>query len=193
MAKAFDKVPHYELIQKVSKTGIGGCLLEVLKDYSTDRYQIVRCGNERSDQLLITSGALQGSVIGPLMLLIFINDLPEYLFYSEPFSYADNLKTIVINNKEMFQLDLDNLTKWGVEKKKSFAVKDLKCFMVTFRGTTEEQFYLSNLPPLGFTSAKDIGLMVTSNLSWSTHIKSKMCRANTVFFFIKRNTSATQK
>ena len=73
----------------------------------------------------------------------------------------------------------------------SFAVKDLKCFIVTFRGLTEEQFYLSNLPLLGLTSAKDLGLMVTSNLSWSTHIESKIRKANTVFF-IKRNTSATQ-
>ena len=190
--KLFDKVPHYELIQKVSKRGIGGCLLEVLKDYFTDRYQIVRCGNERSDQLLITSGVPQGSVIGPLMFLIFINDLPKYLIYSEPFLYADDLKSLVINNKEIFQLDLDNLTKWGVENRMSFAVKDLKCFIVTFRGTTEEQFYLSNLPLLGLTSAKDLGLMVTSNLSWSTHIGSKIRKANTVFFFIKRNTSATQ-
>ena len=52
--------------------------------------------------------------------------------------------------------------------------------------------YLSNLPLLGLTSAKDLGLMVTSNLSWSTHIESKIRKANTVFFFIKRNTSATQ-
>ena len=116
----------------------------------------------------------------------------KYLIYSEPFLYADDLKSIVINNKEIFQLDLDNLTKWGVENRMSFAVKDLKCFIVTFRGTTEEQFYLSNLPLLGLTSAKDLGLTVTSNLSWSTHIESKIRKANTVFFFIKRNTSATQ-
>ena len=153
MAKAFDKIPHYELIQKVSKIGIGGCLPEVLKDYLTDRYQIVRYGNERSDQLLITSGVPQGSVIGPLMFLIFINDLPDYLIYSEPSLYADDLKSIVKNNKELFQLDLDNLTKWGVENKMSFAVKGNKCFMVTFRGTTEEPFYLSN-----------------SYLSWDLHL-----------------------
>ena len=127
MAKAFDKIPHYEVNQKVSKMEISGCLLEVLKDYLTDRYQNVRCGNERSDQLLVTSGVPQGSVIGPLIILIFINDLPEYLIYSEPFLYADDLKSIVINSKVIFQLDLDNLTKWGVENKMSFAVKDLKC------------------------------------------------------------------
>ena len=55
----------------------------------------------------------------------------------------------------------------------SFAVKDLQCFIATIRGTAEEQFYLSNLPLLGLTSTKGLGLMVTKNLSWSTHIESK--------------------
>ena len=126
------------------------------------------------------------------MFFTFINGLPEYLIYSEPFLYADDLKSIVINNNEIFPLDLDNLTKWGVENKLIFAVKDLKCFTVTFRGTTEEQFHLSNLPLLGLTSAKNLGLMITSNLSWSTHSESKIRKDDTVFFFIKRNTSATQ-
>ena len=70
----------------------------------------------------------------------------------------------------------------------SFAVKDLKCFIVTFPGTTEEQFYLSNLPLLGLTSAKELGLMVISSLSLSTHIESKIRKANTVFFLIKWKT-----
>ena len=192
MAKAFDKVPHFELIQKVSAKGIGGCLLEVLKDYLTNPYHTVCCGNERSDQLLITSGVPQWSVIEPLLFLNFINDLPDYLIYSEPSINADDLGSIVINKKEIFRIDLDNFTKWRV-KSMSYAVEDLKRFIFTFlRSTTEEQFYLSNLPLLGLTSAKDLGLMVTSNLSWSTHIGSKIRGANTVFFFIKRNTSATQ-
>ena len=69
---------------------------------------------------------------------------------------------------------------------------NIKCFMITFQGTTEEQFYLSNLPPLGLTSAKNLGLMVTSKLSWSTQMESKIRKANTVFIFNKRNTSAFQ-
>ena len=64
--------------------------------------------------------------------------------------------------------------------------------MITFQGTTEEQFYLSNLPPLGLTSAKSLGLMVTSKLSWSNQMESKIRKANAVFIFNKRNTSAFQ-
>ena len=74
----------------------------------------------------------------------------------------------------------------------SFAVEDLNWFVVTFPGTKYERFYLSNLPLLGLTYAKDLGRMVTSKLSWSTHIESTVCKAITVFFFIKRNISATQ-
>ena len=74
----------------------------------------------------------------------------------------------------------------------SFAVEDLKCFIVTFRGTKEGQIYLSKLHLLGPTSANDLGLIITSSLSWSTHIEIKIRKANTVFFFIKRNSSTTQ-
>ena len=80
----------------------------------------------------------------------------------------------------------------GSENKMVFAVEDLNYFVVILRGTREEQFHLSHSPLLGRTSAKDLGLLVTSNSSWSTHIESELRKANIVFFFIKRNTSATQ-
>ena len=83
----------------------------------------------------------------------------------------------------------------GSEKQNVFAVEDLKCFIITFRGTTEEQFYLSNLPLRGLTSAKDLGLMVTSNLSWSTHIESEIRKANSFLLYQEehlRYTNASQ-
>ena len=83
--------------------GITGCLLEVLKDNLTYRYQTVRCGSEHSDQLLIIASDVPSvSVIEPLLLLSLIDNLPDCLFYSEPFVYADNLKSIVITAKKLF-------------------------------------------------------------------------------------------
>ena len=95
-AKAFDKVPHFDLLKKVALIGIGGCMLEVLYVYLKNRKQFVRVDNISSKVLEVTSGVPQGSLLGPLLFCIFINDLPEVLKFSEPYIFADDLKLLSI-------------------------------------------------------------------------------------------------
>ena len=73
-SNAFDKVPHFELVQKVANIGVGGCLLEIIVDYLDNRKQFVRVDSTRSETLDVTSGVPQGSLLGPLLFCILAMD-----------------------------------------------------------------------------------------------------------------------
>ena len=87
-------------------------------DYLDNRKQFFRVDNTRSETLDVTSGVPQGSLLGPLLFWIFINELPDVLVFSDPFIFADDLKTFAV--KKMFwqvQNDLNGIEQWVNENK----------------------------------------------------------------------------
>ena len=107
-----------ELLKKVSNLGVGGCLLEILVDYLNGRKQFVRADSTNSKVLDVTSGVPQGSLLGPLLFCIFINDLPDILRFSDPYLFADDLKILAIGKThEEIQIDIDAIQEWVLSNK----------------------------------------------------------------------------
>ena len=181
-SKAFDKVPHFELLKKVANIGVGGCFLEVLASYLENRTQWVKCENVTK---LVTSGVPQGSLLGPLLFCIFINDLPEVLKFTTPFIYADDLKLFSAGlSKFEIQSDISALENWVNGNKMELAPD--KCKVLIFRGNSNS-IQINGHMLESVETIKDLGVHIDKTLSWSNHLMARMKKANQIFYFAKRN------
>ena len=94
LTKAFDCVPHDKLLTKLWSAGVAGTLWRWVKCYLTGRSQLVSIDNTNSDILPVTSGVPQGSILGPLLFLIYVNDLSTYISNSTILQFADDCKCL---------------------------------------------------------------------------------------------------
>ena len=136
--KAFDLVSHEHLIYKLSKYGIKGKILGWIKDFLKDRTQRVVIRGTASSMRVVTSGVPQGSILGPILFLIFINDLPLGIL-SALSLFADDSKLFsrIINGRNMkivndvngaqnLQNDLNAVLEWANKWKMEFNVSKCK-------------------------------------------------------------------
>ena len=133
-SKAFDKVNHRKLYIKLRHYGIRGTLLDWFKDFLTGRTQQVVINGEMSSKAVIKSGVSQGTVLGPLLFLIYINDLPEKITSSLKLFADDSYMYRVINNTQdnlELQNDLDILSEWEKEWSMEFHSDICKVLRVT--------------------------------------------------------------
>ena len=129
LAKAFDKVPHNGLLQKLRAHGVDGVVLQWIQTWLSNRYQRVCIEGVSSEWILVLSGVPQDSVLGALLFLIFINDLDSHIL-SHILKFADDTKLFGTVNTEADQVtlqnDLDLLTLWAHTWQMKFNVEKCK-------------------------------------------------------------------
>ena len=185
LSKAFDKVQHYKLIQKLIDIGVGVCLLEILIDYLSDRRQYVRVDITSSKILDITSGVPQGSLLGPILFCIFINDLPDVLIFSEPFIFGDDLTILAVQRSYWeVQNDLHGIENWIIQNKMELTID--KCAYLNFRGR-DQQYKLMGKDSAKPTTVKDLCIHVAADVSWKQHIEERLKKGNKVLYMLNRN------
>ena len=180
MSKAFDTVNHKILLQKLEHYGIRGMLLNWFESYLTDRKQYVFYNGVSSDLKTISCGVPQGSVLGPLLFLIYINDLPNISDKLQFFLFADDTNIYYESN------DLKNLEKTVNEELKKLslwlnlnrlALNISKTNFVIFRSSQKVPNHsvtllMNKKALLQKDHVKYLGVLLDQHLSWKYHIKS---------------------
>ena len=195
--KAFDSVTHTKLLHKIRSFGITGTLFNWFVAYLSNRVQCVRVNNSLSEFLPVLSGVPQGSILGPLFFVLFINDLPKCLKFSSAFIYADDTKCLKhqsgLNTTEMnlLQKDLDNLFQWGITSDLYYHFSKFAHLQFWLKSyMTATSYFIDNKPIATVDSTKDLGIIITQNLTWENHYKLISGKAYRILGLIRRSFSS---
>ena len=184
-------MPHNRLLHKLDYYGIRGTYLEWIKQFLVGRTQQVVIENKLSDLTPVTSGIPQGSVLGPLLFLLFINDLPRSIdsvvkLYADDVLMYRSIKDP--SDHQALQNDLNKLTHWSTIWQMPFNLTKCEYLIVTNKSSPLMYHYkLNDYEIQRVQSAKYLGLTISGNLSWSTHISGIIGRANSALSFFRRN------
>ena len=187
-SKAFDTVPHRKLLHKLDHYGIRGPLHRWLSSFLCKRQMRVVVGGEYSRCATVDSGVPQGTVLGPLLFLCHINDLPDCV-KSQVRLFADDclLYRTIKSQKDhlILQNDLSELDKWAKSWGMRFNAK--KCYILSVRNKSS-YFYNLNGHILKYVQNNPyLGLIVSDDLKWNTHITSISKKASSMLGFLRRN------
>jgi hypothetical protein len=192
LSKAFDSVPHHLLLLKLQAFGISGSLLKWFTNYLSQRRQRVVIEGHSSNYLEVISGVPQGSILGPLLFLFYINDITECIGNSASlFMYADDSKISKcissVNDCHSLQKSLDDITEWGRVWGMTF--NPSKCFVMSFknnRNKFEFEYLINNSVLNRVHSITDLGIIVSDDLKWENHINFIVNKANKRLGLVKR-------
>ena len=195
-AKAFDKVSHSRLLLKLKMLGISGSVNEWIKSWLTNRTQRVVLNGYKSNWVNVKSGVPQGSVLGPLLFSLYINDFGNGLS-CEVLQFADDTKLYKsinsYNDCIVLQKDIDKVINWAEIWKMEFNIN--KCKTVHFGKNNSINFnyemngeWLENID-----HHRDLGLVVSNDLKFNHQALVARNKANRILGFISKNVSYKNK
>lgn len=195
--KAFDTVPYRRLMLKLESYGLGKNVLQWLEALLVGRKQKVVVRGSSSEWHDVTSGVPQGSVVGPLMFILYINDLPDNI-KSSLVMFADDTKCYreITSSKDtdykILQEDINKLQSWSQDWLLQFHPEKCKTMTVSKKKERELRTYsmITNQGTVTLDQVekeKDLGIIIDNNLTFEDHMNGKINKANSVMGIIRRS------
>ena len=189
-SKAFDRVCHKRLLLKLDFYGIRGPMREWIDSFLQDRTQTVSIQGVKSSSIHVVSGVPQGSVLGPLLFLLFINDIdnniqsPLRLFADDTILYREIWSK---DDHNIIQNDIQTLFKWSQTWKLDFNVTKCKVLTISNKKDPDKFNYTLNTDPLEHVDSHQyLGVTINSKLRWNTHVSAITAKATRTLNVIRR-------
>ena len=190
-SKAFDKVDHQRLLLKLHRLGINTTVIAWIKSFLLGRSQNVVLDGEQSGACPVLSGVPQGSVLGPCLFFMYINDMPDSIKSNIRLFADDTIMYLTITNHsdcQALQSDLTTLESWESEWLMAFNPEKCEVIRITKKKKTVLFDYKLHGITLQLTkNAKYLGIQISDDLAWSKHINQMTTKSNNTLKFIKRN------
>lgn len=180
LSKAFDLVPHRDLINKLRYYGLQNNALALVTSYLSDRFQIVKLGDQKSNLQLVSTGVPQGSVLGPFLFTVYINDLPSFV-PNKSILYADDTTLLTASNN----VEINKVTLSYMKERANFWF-EANGFVVNEDKTDDITFSLSRFADIDNKSVKLLGITLDGKLNWKAHTNSLCSRLSRVIFCLRR-------
>ncbi len=191
-SKAFDVVPHRRLLYKLEWYGVSGKVNNWIRSFLLNRNQRVVVDGISSTAVPVTSGVPQGSVLGPVLFLVYINDLPDCIQNSTVRLFADDCilhrSVTTWDDVKLLQQDLDALQRWESTWLMKFNAAKCSSMSVTLKkNKINSRYTLHNTTLEVEDHSKYLGVTIQSNLQWDKHIQEKCAKAHRTLGLVQRN------
>lgn len=184
--KAFDSVPHNRLIHKLRKIGFDGDIINLIESFLADRYQRVKVANSCSDSIRVTSGVPQGSVLGPLLFVVYINDIDSYVS-SHLIKFADDVRLFLPVDPSQIaplQCDLNRISEWCSAWLLELNVSKCACLHIGYNNPSHS-YHIDGTNIAEVDSIIDLGISITKNLKPTSQCHLAAAKAHKMISIIK--------